>query len=1086
MSFPFSPNVSDGGGSIPPFGGPDGLDDTDSDLLVLDPVLHASTSIQTAFRGYQTRKLYSQMQFDHVVRYFKNQTHTLVKHLIQVADRVQESWRRHVITQKQQVEALEELKGIRDAVDFFRTDLEFRTPGVDSEAYEQVQAYKESFGARLESYHAQLNDVCENVGFRSVKKGLSIVMGDEWKDHFSDKQLRALDDMQLLFTPTSYTVASVEELDDENVVHLVTDDDNRIPQSSRQLDRDLPFFRNHRFFTAVSGMDKVHGGEINIPITHDDGSRQVIVMKGYFNNDPVKLDEQIDIVGKRRKALERALDSDGTFPDAFREVYLTQYPIRDLLLKRTDEIVEEMSQDYRMVQSAEGKILPSFLLSFNQASFDRQVKLFGLLLMQKEPRMAIFLYEMVLKEVPFFVDTLRNTLHFSLLRKLDLAIEELEQTREKLRQMKADDVPYETRIAHSKMDDNTKQKALDKLKAIKKGSSESDKAQKYLDGLLKVPFGKYTPEPVTKDSDPQAIKGYLDRVAGDLDSAVHGHEKAKDAVLEWIAQRIANGDSKGECIALEGPPGNGKTTFAREGIAKALGRPFAFISMGGQTDSAVLVGHGFTYVGSDWGRIVEILREAQCMDPVIYIDEVDKVSQTEKGRELIGVLTALTDFSQNKEFQDKYFSGVKFDLSRALFIFSYNDRSKLDPIFFDRLKVIKTDSLSLKDKIVITRRHLLKEILTSCGFSQDEIIIEDEEIKFLVEQYTFEAGARKLKENLFAIVRALNKQRLTDPGSVQFPYRIDRETIIRFRDQPKIEFKKIAAGPMVGMVNGLYATSAGIGGLTIVQAYRTLANERLGLTLTGSQGDVMKESMTVARSVAWNLVSQEVRDAIMKGPVEGIHIHAPEGATPKDGPSAGGAITTALVSLMTGVPIRNDVAMTGEIDLTGRISKIGGLAAKLHGAKRAGVKLALCPRDNEQDLDKIKRKFPELIDDSFQVVMVDTIHDVLDHALVKNPIPRPPGFEPFVLRPPSDTVEIQEPLVPVSGTEDIGGGSQSSSGVKRRREGLGSAEVPSAKRFHAAKSSASTAMQMTETKAVKRENPYARSDDGSDAKRRRL
>jgi endopeptidase La len=1013
MSFPFPLNNSDGGVSSPPNGDQGGP--FHSDIPDEDALGRAATTIQSAFRGYQGRKLYANMKFDHLVRCLKNQAFYLLKNLIQVTERVEESWRRHVITQKQQIAAYEELQGIRDAVSFFRSDMEMQEAFVDASNVEEIEQFQETFGERLASYQAQLSEVCEKVGFHSVKKGLTLVLGEDWKDCFSEEALQSIDEMQLLFTPTSYTLATVDDVMDEKVVHLVTESEQRIPQGRRQIEKELPFLRNFRFFHPESGMDHLHGAELNIPFTSSDGSQQVLVLKGYLNNDPIKLDEQIEFVGKKRAMLDRTVERNGTFPEHFREVYLEQYPVRDLLLKRIDEIVKEMEEDLSLVKGAEGKVLPSFLHTFNEASFDRQVKLFALLLMQKEPRMAIFLYEMVLKEVPSFVEALRNSLHYSLLSKLDIAIEELEETRQKLSQLKEDKVPYETRIAHSAMDEPTKQKALDKVKAVKKDSSESDKAQKYLDGLLKIPFGKYTTEPVTMQSDPLEIKRHLDQVAANLERAVHGHDKAKDAVLEWIAQRISNGESKGECIALEGPPGNGKTTFAREGIAKALGRPFAFISMGGQTDSSFLVGHGFTYVGSDWGRIVEILRETQCMDPVIYIDEVDKVSQTDKGRELIGVLTALTDFSQNKEFQDKYFSGVKFDLSRALFVFSYNDPSKLDPIFKDRLKVIKTDSLALKDKLVITRRHLLPEILKSCGFNEGDILIDDKEIQLLVEEYTFEAGARKLKENLFAIVRAINKQRLVDPASIKFPYLIDRETIIRFRDEPKIEFKKIAAGPMVGMVNGLYATSAGIGGITIVQAYRTLANERLGLTLTGSQGDVMKESMTVARSVAWNLVSQEVRDRIMKGPVEGLHIHAPEGATPKDGPSAGGAITTAIVSLLTGVPINNEVAMTGEIDLTGRISKIGGLAAKLHGAKRAGVKLALCPRDNAKDLEKIRVKFPELIDDSFQVLLVDTIHDVLDHALLRNPIPRPPGFEPYLLTPPSDSVEVLDPMTDALG-----------------------------------------------------------------------
>jgi len=277
----------------------------------------------------------------------------------------------------------------------------------------------------------------------------------------------------------------------------------------------------------------------------------------------------------------------------------------------------------------------------------------------------------------------------------------------------------------------------------------------------------------------------------------------------------------------------------------------------------------------------------------------------------------------------------------------------------------------------------------------------------------------KLKGNLWASARQLNLLRLRDPSSVEIPYKIDRDTIIKFRKDPKIEFKRIASKPSVGTVNGMYATSAGIGGLTIIQAFKTLAKERLQLTLTGSQGDVMQESMSVARSVAWNLIPQEVKKSIYESPPEGLHIHCPEGATPKDGPSAGGAITTAIISQLLGIPIKNDVSMTGEIDLTGRITKIGGLSAKLHGAKKAGVRLALVPRDNAKDLDKIIDKFPELIDENFEVKIVDTIYDLLDNALVENPIKRPPGMVLFTDDPPSTKVDIQG---------DDEGGSKLSSG----------------------------------------------------------
>jgi ATP-dependent Lon protease len=497
-------------------------------------------------------------------------------------------------------------------------------------------------------------------------------------------------------------------------------------------------------------------------------------------------------------------------------------------------------------------------------------------------------------------------------------------------------------------------------------------------------------------------KQYLQNARKILDNAVHGHKEAKGQIERIIAQWL-NGDNTGYCFGFEGPPGTGKTSLAKKGIAKCLidsdgnNRPFSFLALGGSSNGSTLEGHSYTYVGSIWGRIVDILIETKCMNPIIFIDELDKVSNTEHGKELIGILTHLTDSTQNDEFQDKYFSGIKFDLSKALFIFSYNDPSLIDSILLDRIHRVKFKPLKKKDKFRVCKSYLLPEIFSSVGFGKDDIIFSDEVLEFIIDNYTNEAGARKLKEKLFEIIREINLRYLMGTTilskQIIFPYYVSKEFIADdiFSKNPKMNYKKIASTPRVGLVNGLYASTTGLGGITIIESFKIPSETKLSLELTGQQGDVMKESMRVAKTVAWNILPSKIKEKINneweKEGKWGIHIHCPEGGTPKDGPSAGAAITLTIISLLTGIAVDNKIAMTGEIDLNGSVLAIGGLEAKLNGAKKAGVELALVPRQNEQDFKIIEKEDKELVCDTFKVEFIDNIWDVIGYALVTSDDP---------------------------------------------------------------------------------------------------
>lgn len=467
-----------------------------------------------------------------------------------------------------------------------------------------------------------------------------------------------------------------------------------------------------------------------------------------------------------------------------------------------------------------------------------------------------------------------------------------------------------------------------------------------------------------------------------LDGTVYGHKQAKRQVERIIGQWI-NGEQSGYCFGFEGPPGLGKTSLAKRGIANCLkddkgnSRPFAFIAIGGSSHGSDLNGHNYTYVGSTWGKIVDILMETKCMNPIIFIDELDKVSQTPYGKEIIGILTHLVDTTQNDSFQDKYFSGIDIDLSKVLFIFSYNDPSLIDKILLDRIHRVTFDPLTLEDKLVITKKYLLPELYKKFNL-EAHVIFTDEVIEYLIDAYTGESGVRKLKETLFEIISEINLDILN--GLTDVPIEITPDMVRNkyLKDRYEVMIYKIHQEPAVGIINGLWANSLGKGGVLPIESSWFKSGTKFDLKLTGMQGDVMKESMNVAKSLAWN----KAADVITDDP-RGIHVHCPEGATPKDGPSAGTAITVVIYSLLTNKKIKNDVAITGEITLRGDVTAIGGLELKIMGGLKSGVKTFIFPAENEKDFVKIKERHgANVAFNAAKYVPVKTIDEVLEMVFV--------------------------------------------------------------------------------------------------------
>ena len=484
------------------------------------------------------------------------------------------------------------------------------------------------------------------------------------------------------------------------------------------------------------------------------------------------------------------------------------------------------------------------------------------------------------------------------------------------------------------------------------------------------------------------LKKKLNGITEILDESVYGHRNAKRQVERIIGQWVT-GEQSGYCFGFEGPPGLGKTSLAKRGIANCLKdnngepRPFTFIAIGGSSNGSVLDGHNYTYVGSTWGKIVDTLIETKCMNPIIFIDELDKVSKTEHGKEIIGILTHLVDTTQNSAFQDKYFSGIDLDLSKILFVFSYNDVSAIDRILLDRIHRIKFDPLTTEEKLTICKKFLLKDVYKKMRI-EESIIFTDDILKFIIDTYTNESGVRKLKEILFEIVSEINLNLLNNDDEIELPIVVSEDMIkyTYLKERNEVRYITIPKDDQVGVINGLWANYYGMGGIIPIEISFFPTTSFLELKLTGMQGDVMKESMNVAKTIAWKLTTDSRKEKLItnfeKTKMQGIHIHCPEGATPKDGPSAGGAITTALYSLLNNKKIKRNIAMTGEINMQGNITAIGGLELKIKGGIRGGVDTFIYPEENHKDFVKFKERYENIENlDKIQFHEVSHIKDIL-------------------------------------------------------------------------------------------------------------
>jgi ATP-dependent Lon protease len=522
----------------------------------------------------------------------------------------------------------------------------------------------------------------------------------------------------------------------------------------------------------------------------------------------------------------------------------------------------------------------------------------------------------------------------------------------------------EDKIKKTKLSKEAREKAtheLKKLRQMSPMSAEATVVRNYLDWLLSIPWNKKT-----------KVKKDLKLAQEVLDGDHFGLEKVKERIVEYLAVQQRTNKLTGPILCLVGPPGVGKTSLGKS-IAKATGREFVRVSLGGVRDEAEIRGHRRTYIGSMPGKIIQSMRKAKSSNPLFLLDEIDKMGADFRGDPSSALLEVL-DPEQNHTFNDHYLE-VDYDLSNVMFVTTANTLN-IPPPLMDRMEIIRIAGYTEDEKVEIARKHLIPHAISKHGLNSKEWSIEDEALQTVIRRYTREAGVRNLERELSTLIRkAVKDLVITKKKSVK----VTAKDLGDYLGVPKYRYGEIEDADQIGVVTGLAWTDVG-GELLTIEAAMMPGKGKM--TVTGNLRDVMKESISAAASyVRSRAIAFGIQPPLFDK--RDIHVHVPEGATPKDGPSAGVAMVTAIVSVMSGISVRRDVAMTGEITLRGRVLPIGGLKEKLLAALRGGIKTVLIPEENAKDLVEI----PDSVKSGLEIIPVSRMDEVLKHALTRAPEP---------------------------------------------------------------------------------------------------
>jgi len=683
-------------------------------------------------------------------------------------------------------------------------------------------------------------------------------------------------------------------------------------------------------------------------------------------------------------------------PKSFLDTYMSHINIGDILESDMNKFIKKYNHTYMLFEKYSKNNNFKFIFTdFINADLKTKFKMINVILMGENHNNAGLLFSFI-KDVKIgstiISEIFYKNLNFNSQIKVYKANTSIKSEIEKINNINADGIDIKKQIIlNNSIPIKIKKLALEKLEEMKSGNTEYYKQLLYVKTIADFPWIDENYHDIFSEHtcDIKSWKNIMENTNNILNKQVYGHKECKNTIIELLGKWFSNPKSIGKAIGLCGSPGVGKTLIAK-GLGVALGIPFTQINLGGMDDGSVLSGHSITYSGAVPGLIVKKMVEAGKPRCIMFFDELDKTSFHHGRNEIQDILIHVIDPNSNSEHNDKFFQDVQFPINKVLFIFSFNDKSKIDKILLDRMEIIDVKNYSIEEKHTIIKDYMLQKLLDDIGLSDFKINISDADTTYLIENFTNESGVRNIGRKFESILLKLNKDRIYGVGAFENnpetkSITITKDMIDTYLSKPSININHIHESNEVGVVNGLYATTGGSGGIVPIIVYKNNMgnNNKFSIRLTGKQGKVMKESIRFSYTVATRFLNDTVCENFYNSHPSGIHVHTPDGSTDKDGPSAGCGFTLGFISKILNKKVKNCVAMTGEINMNGNITAIGGLDCKLVGAKRAGIRLVFVPKENESDILKIKQTNKKLFDDNFRYQIVTNISQICDMALIE-------------------------------------------------------------------------------------------------------